>query len=149
MSKKKKSKDKKGNDIRGTLRSAILSLLENGAGKSVSFKQLVKKLGLKKKDDIKIASQLLDQLEEEARVRQLADGSFKSDQVQQGLTGVVDHVSSRFGYVKLGGDQPDIFIKGRDMGSAVDGDCRDHRSHHHRAVCGMVRGLYDGGQDSR
>lgn len=122
MSKKKKSKDKKGNDIRGALRSAILSLLESGAGKSLSFKQLVKKLGLKKKDDIKIAGQLLDQLEEEARVRQLADGSFKSDQVQQGLTGVVDHVSSRFGYVKLGGDQPDIFIKGRDMGSAVDGD---------------------------
>ncbi len=122
MSKKKKSKDKKGPDIRASLQSAILGVLENGAGKPFSFKQLVKKLSLKKKDDIKIAGQIMDQLEEDERIQQLADGSFKSNHSQQEITGIVDHVSSRFGYVKLGNDQADIFIKGRDLGSAVDGD---------------------------
>jgi ribonuclease R len=122
MSKKKKSKDKKGPDIRASLQSAILGVLESSAGKAFSFKQLVKKLSLKKKDDIKIAGQIMDQLEEDERIQQLADGSFKSNHSQQEITGIVDHVSSRFGYVKLGNDQPDIFVKGRDLGSAVDGD---------------------------
>jgi ribonuclease R len=122
MSKKKKLKDKKGSDIRASLQSAILGVLESGAGKSISFKQLVKKLSLKKKDDIKIAGQILDQLEEDERIQQLVDGSFKSKHTQQEITGIVDHVSSRFGYIKLGNDQPDIFVKGRDLGSAVDGD---------------------------
>ena len=122
MSKKNKSKDKKGSNIRSVLQSAILAILENDPGKAFSFKQLVKKLSLKKKDDIKIVGQLIDQLEEEQRISQLADGSFKSNRQHEELTGVVDHVSSRFGYVKLGNDQADIFIKGRDMGSAVDGD---------------------------
>lgn len=122
MSKKKKLKDKKGSNIRGELQSAILGILESDTGKAFSFKQLAKKLSLKKKDDIKIAGQLMDQLEEEERITQLADGSYKGKRSQQELTGIVDHVSSRFAYVKLGNEQPDIFIKGRDLGSAVDGD---------------------------
>lgn len=122
MSKKNKSKDKKGSNIRVELQSAILTILENDPGKAFTFKQLVKKLSLKKKDDIKIAGQIIDQLEEDERITQLADGSFKGKRSLQELTGIVDHVSSRFGYVKLGNEQPDIFIKGRDLGSAVDGD---------------------------
>jgi len=38
------------------------------------------------------------------------------------ITGTVDHVSSRFAYVRLGNDQPDIFIKAKDLRGAVDGD---------------------------
>lgn len=122
MSKEKKSKNKKGSDVRASLRSAILGILEDGSEKAFTFKQLVKKLSLKKKDDIKIAGQILDQLEEDEHIHQLADGSFKSRRVQNEITGILDHVSSRFGYVKLGNGQPDIFVKGRDLGSAVDGD---------------------------
>lgn len=146
MSKKKKSKDKKGGNIRGLLQSSILSILENSSGKTFTFKQLIKKLSLKKKDDIKIAGQILDQLEEEDRVRQLSDGSFKSSRAAQELTGVVDHASSRFGYVKLGNDQPDIFVKGRDLGSAVDGDTvtivilpTRHGEHQEGKVTGVVK----------
>ena len=69
--------------------------------KHFSFKQLYKKLSLKKKDDIKIAGQIIDQLEEDERIHQLADGSFKSKHTQQEITGILDHVSSRFGYIKL------------------------------------------------
>lgn len=122
MSKKKKSKDKKGVDKRDIILSNMLALLEDGSGKPWSFKQLAKKLGLKKKDDVKIAGQLLDQLEEDGKLQQLDNGGYKSNHKQQELTGIVDHVSSRFAYVKLGNDQPDIFIKARDLNSAVDGD---------------------------
>jgi len=146
MSKKKKSKDKKSGDKRGALHSAILGLLDDGTGKAYSFKQIVKKLSLKKKDDIKIAGQIIDQLQEDERIQQLSNGSYKSNRRQQELTGVVDHVSSRFAYVRLGNDQPDIFIKARDLGSAVDGDTVNlvifptrHGEHQEGKVTGIVK----------
>lgn len=122
MSKKKKTKDKSGNEKRTKLETALISLLEQSNGKAYSLKQIIKKLTLKKKEDIKFAGQLLDQLVEGERIQQLPNGSYKSDRKEEELTGVVDHVSSRFAYVKLGNDQTDVFIKGRDLGSAVDGD---------------------------
>lgn len=145
MSKKKKSKNKNSGDKRGLLQSAILSLLDEEKGKSYSLKKIVKKLNLKKKDDIKIAGQIIDQLEEDQRL-QPGNGSIKSTKNQEELTGIVDHVSSRFAYVKLGNDQADIFIKGRDLGSAVDGDTVNivvfptrHGEHQEGKVTGIVK----------
>ncbi|HKZ36845.1 MAG TPA: ribonuclease R [Chryseolinea sp.] len=120
MSKSKKTKDKPSNDKRSQLESELLSLLDQG--EAYSFKQIVKKLSLKKKEDIKVASQIIDQLQEDERIEQLSDESYKSNSKAEPLTGILDHVSSRFGYVKLGNDQPDIYIKSNDLASAVDGD---------------------------
>src|SRR5688572_9949695 len=122
MGKKKKTKDKSGKEKHDKLEASLISLLEQSKGKAYSLKQIVKKLTLKKKDDIKFDGQLLDQLVEDERIQQLSNGNYKSDRKEEELTGVVDHVSSRFAYVKLGNDQKDVFIKGRDLGSAVDGD---------------------------
>jgi ribonuclease R len=119
---KRKEKKKKSSDKRGTLKASILSMLEDGSGKAYSLKHVVKKLGLKKKDDIKAAGLILDKLQDDDRVEQLNNGSYKSSRTQEEVTGVVDHVSSRFAYIRLGGEKDDIFIKGKDLGGAVDGD---------------------------
>src|SRR5688500_10196163 len=106
MSKSKKTKDKPSQDIRSQLESELLSLLDQG--EAYSFKQIVKKLSLKKKDDIKIAGQVLDQLLEDEKIEQLDNETYKSksNSNAEPVTGILDHVSSRFGYVKLGNDQP-------------------------------------------
>ena len=122
MSKKKKSKDKSGKEQRNQLESALLALLDQSQGKAFSLKQIVKKLNLKKKDDIKMLGHLIDDHLETERIQEAKDGSYKSNRAEEEITGVVDHVSSRFAYVKIGKDEPDIFIKGSDLGSAVDGD---------------------------
>jgi ribonuclease R len=122
MSKKKKLKSKSGNETRKELELKLLALLDQSQGKAYSLKQIVKKLSLKKKEDIKIAGQLIDQLSEDERIVALDNGSYKSNRKEEETTGVVDHVSSRFAYVKIGNDQPDVYINGRDLGSAVDGD---------------------------
>ena len=122
MSKKKKSKDKSGKETRSQLESAFLALLDQSQGKAYSLKQIVKKLSLKKKDDIKMLGHLIDDHLETERIQETKDGSYKSNRVEEEITGVVDHVSSRFAYIKIGKDEPDIFIKGSDLGSAVDGD---------------------------
>ena len=146
MSKHKKSKDKNKGDNRSVLQSELLKFLDSGHDKSYSFKQLVKKLSLKKKDDIKIVGQLVDQLLDDGRIQQLNNGNYKSNHKQQEVTGIVDHVSSRFAYIKIGNDQPDIYIKGRDLGSAVDGDTVNivifptrHGEHQEGKVTGVVK----------
>jgi ribonuclease R len=123
MSKKRKSNNNKDKgEKRSVLQKQILSFLENSNEKTYSFKKLVQKLHLKKKDDIKVAGQIVDELMQSDRIQQINNGSFKGNRSQKELTGIVDHVSSRFAYIKVGGDQPDIFVKGKDLGSAFDGD---------------------------
>ncbi len=122
MSKKTKTKAKSAKDRKSELQTSLLNLLDQSQGKAYSLTQIIKKLSLKKKEDIKLAGQLVDELLEEGRIQELANEAYKSNQKEEELTGIVDHVSSRFGYVKLGNDRPDIFVKGRDLGSAVDGD---------------------------
>jgi ribonuclease R len=122
MSKDKKSKNKRVNDTRAQIESSLMTLLNQSKGKAYSLKQIVKKLSLKKKDDIKLLGRMIDELVEGERIQQLSNGSYRTDHKEPEITGIVDHVSSRFAYVKIGNDEPDVFIKGRDLGSAVDGD---------------------------
>src|SRR5690242_11776687 len=99
MSKKKKeskTKKSKGRELKKELRNTILELLDSQAGKAYSIKQLIKKLGLKKRDDIKEATLAVYALEDDGAIKQLNNGSFVSDRKAEELTGIVDHVSSRF-----------------------------------------------------
>jgi len=127
MTKKKKLKSSKEKNPPSKIRADILALLTDPRSRGLNFQQLIKKMSLKKKDDIKRVGFMLDQLEEEGVVRQLDNARYvagNGENVPHGeeLTGIVDHVSSRFAYVKVGEDRGDIFIKARDLGSAVDGD---------------------------
>jgi len=104
------------------LAPVIMELFDRTPGKAYSIKQITKKIGLKKKDDIKQATLLIHQLAEQDKLRQLANGSYSVVQTSKEAVGQVDHVSSRFAYVRIGEDQPDVYIKARDLSSAVDGD---------------------------
>lgn len=127
MSKKNKKddrtrrKDKKEQGKTGQVRSNILALLDDPKGRGLTLNQLIRKLGLKKKDDIKKATRYLDELVEDDRIKQLSNGSYTSNRRSEEFVGVVDHVSSRFAYVNIGQDK-DIYVKASDLGSAVDDD---------------------------
>ena len=120
--KKTKSKAPKGKSLKNAWQGAILQLLDSAPGKAYSMKQLLKKLGLKKREDIKQATHLIYQLADDERIKELSNGSYITNREREELTGIVDHVSSRFAYVRLGADKEDVFVKSRDMASAVDGD---------------------------
>ncbi len=130
MSKKKKDKKSKDDkNVIGRLRSNIINLLTENPGRAWSIKQIVKKLVLKKRDDIKTATFLIYELEDDGKVKELPNGSYVSTQSGEsssgggaGITGIVDHVNPRFAYVRIGEDKKDIYIKTSDLGSAVDGD---------------------------
>lgn len=115
------TKKAKGKSIKKQLRDSILELFQNQPGRSFSMKQIIKSLGLKKREDIKLATLTLYQLEDDEVLKE-DNGSFSTVQEMGDLVGIVDHVSSRFAYVKLGEGQTDVHIKAKDLGSAVDGD---------------------------
>ena len=104
------------------MRSSLLHLLEETAGRAYSPDQLCKKLGLKKKALIKEIYFILDQLEEEGLIEQLSNGSYKSKRKPVSVTGKVDHVNPRFAYVVTGDEGNDIYVSTRDLGSALHGD---------------------------
>src|ERR1043165_282943 len=95
--KEKKSKQKKGSASK--LPQALFELLDSQPGRAYSIKQIVKKLVLKKRDDIKQLTQLIYKLVDQEKVRQVSDGSYASNgnyannQKIPEVTGVVDNVN--------------------------------------------------------
>jgi len=126
MSKKKKEtrtnkKQHKDKNQAGRQQQAILNLLDAQPRRGLSLSQIIRKTGAKKKEDLKKIELFIDSLLESDRIKQLTNGSFISNLKEEQFTGVVDHVSSRFAYVDIG-EEEDIYVKTKDLGSAVDGD---------------------------
>jgi ribonuclease R len=119
---KGKPKKPKGKSQKDLIRDEILSIFRNNPGKGFTIKQISKKLQLKKRDDIKQATFAIYELEDNEVLKSVGNGSFVMGKTEGDLVGVVDHVSSRFAYIKISADQQDVYVKERDLGSAVDGD---------------------------
>lgn len=122
MSKNQKSKPAKSSDTFAKIKSIILSVFADNPGKGYSIKQIARKAQIKKKDELKLVSQFIVDQEAQGQIKEISEGIYASNPSMSSVTGIVDHVSSRFGYVRLGGDQKDVYIKSKDLGSAVDGD---------------------------
>ncbi len=124
MSKKKKDKSSDQKSMIGKIKSNIMRLFEENPERAYSIKQLVKKLVLKKRDDVKTATFIVYELEDDGKIKELPNGSYAYAQggTSNQLTGIVDHVNARFAYVRVGEDKKDVYIKTSDLGSAVDGD---------------------------
>jgi len=119
---KKSRKQKSARVSQQNLHNLILNFLAGTRGRAYSVKQLAKKLGLKKEAEQQNLYQALHTLAEQGKIRQLDNGSFTLAPQEKSLTGVVDHVSSRFAYVNVGEDTPDVFVRTQDLNTAVDGD---------------------------
>ncbi len=126
MSKKKKetrTKKKQHKEKSQTLRhqQVIVDVL-NDSRRGLTLTQIIRKTGAKKKEDLKKIERFIDSLLNSGRIRQLPNGNFVSGSSdEQEFVGVVDHVSSRFAYVDIG-EEEDVYVKTKDLGSAVDGD---------------------------
>ncbi len=116
---KKKEHKEKGQS--GKLQQIILNLLEAQPKGGLTLQQIIRKTGAKKKEDLKKIAEFIDSLLESNRVKQLSNGGFISNRSIEEFTGVVDHVNARFAYVNTGQDQ-DVYVKTKDLGSAFDGD---------------------------
>lgn len=127
MSKKKKetrTKKQQHKEKSQTARhqQAVLDLLDAQPRRGLSLMQLIRKAGARKKEDLKKLQRYVESLLKSGRIKETDSGNLVSSQAAaSGYTGVVDHVSSRFAYVDIG-EEDDIYVKSKDLGSAVDGD---------------------------
>lgn len=123
MSKKKfkERKQKKQKEEVKSLRKTVLSFFDESPGQSFDFKQLARQIGRKDKDLNKELFRLLDELEDDGKIRRLADGSYGSTRKVETLEGVVDHVNPKFAYINTGAEN-DIYVRTRDLGTALHGD---------------------------
>lgn len=92
------------------------------AGESFSYRQLIKKIGIrdaKTKDALK---DILFSMESQGRVARNSDGRFVSNSTPSVITGKVDHVNPRFAYVISMESEEDVWIKSSNLNFAIDGD---------------------------
>ncbi len=127
MGKKKKLKSSQEKNPSAKIRASIIKLLSEPRGRGLDIQEIIRKMGIKKKDEIKRATLIFDQLDEEGVIQVQSNGKYKAERSlvsAQGeeFTGIVDHVSSRFAYIKIGEDRKDVYVTGKDLGSAMDGD---------------------------
>lgn len=108
------------------LRDRILNFFNNSKKNPYSLKELVKKLGLKRKDTKEEVERELHTLVKQGKLTQLKNGLFKNNSSGETnfIIGRVDHVSPRFAYVvpTNGSEDNDIWIDQRFMNDAIDGD---------------------------
>ncbi len=125
MSKKKfkEKKSKKEKEQKSALHKAVARLLNDNPGKAFDFKQIARKVGAKNKLANKEITDTIDDLIDRGKIRQLSNGQYASIYEAAVITGTVDHVNPRFGYVITGVEgQKDIYINARHLGSALHGD---------------------------
>src|SRR6187551_1729641 len=87
----KGTKKPKGKDLKKFFQQAILEMLDHADGRGYSIKQLLKKLDLKKRDDIKLATLTIYQLEDDDQIKALENGNFVGNRTLEELTGIIDH----------------------------------------------------------
>ncbi len=108
------------------LRDKIIAFFNNSRKNAYSIKDLVKKLGLKRKDTQASLEQELNVLLKQGKVVHLKNGLYKNNTSGETnfVLGRVDHVSTRFAYVipQIPTPEGDIWIDARFMNGAIDGD---------------------------
>jgi len=116
---KKSSKSKLGYN---KLQGQITNLLDNNISKGYSTRQVIKQLKIRDTASKHLVSAILFQLKDDKKVQQLRNGSFKSLREPEYVTGKVDFVNPRFGYVLSDELPEDVWISLEHMHYALDGD---------------------------
>ena len=107
------------------LRDKLISFFNNSKKNPYSLKDLMKKLGLKRNETKDHLEKEINLLVKQGKLVQQKNGLVKSTATSDVtlLTGRLDHVSSRFGYViPENTKDEDIWIDARFINGAIDGD---------------------------
>jgi ribonuclease R len=107
------------------LRDKVLAFFNNSRKNPYSLKDLIKKLGLKRKETKEDLEKELTTLVREGKLVHLKNGLFKNNVSGETnfILGKVDHVSPRFAYViPQESAAGDIWVDARFLNGAIDGD---------------------------
>ena len=100
----------------------INKLFHENPSRPFSLKQIFNKTEIRDKASKQEAFQYVLELTDRKTIIKLRNGSFRSKKDAAVLSGRVDHVNKRFGYIVVEGQEEDIWVKTEDLKSAIDGD---------------------------
>lgn len=121
-------KKAKGNpDKRSFLREKVVQLLSEGKRRSASLKQLIRKIGLRKREEKIVLQDLLNEMVMEGELGRMKNGEFAGRSDADGpaielLEGRVDFVNARFAFIVCKDQDADIKVSASKMRNALDGD---------------------------
>ncbi|HCX20426.1 MAG: ribonuclease R [Flammeovirgaceae bacterium] len=126
MSKKRKKK-KGGRPSKNTANAKLLKDRVRGVfaqhlGERFSYRQLIKKLGLRDKKSKEMLKDILFSMESNDKIKKAPDGRLVSAYDAPEVIGRVDHVNSRFAYIISPDSEEDIWVKSEDLNYAIDQD---------------------------
>ncbi len=121
--KKKAGKKPAGNTTNSKqLKDRLRGVFAHHLGERFSYRQLIKKLGLRDKKSKEALKDILFSMESKGNIDKAPDGRFISAIEAPEVTGRVDHVNSRFAYIISPESEEDIWVKSDDLKFAVDQD---------------------------
>lgn len=124
----------KGNkDKISFLKERAIALLSQGKKKSASFKQLIRKLGIRKRDEKVILQDALNDLVMTGQLGRRKNGEFvgveDNDNSSEAIQGRVDFVNPRFAFIVCQGQDFDVKVSVSKMRNALDGDLVEVRTY--------------------
>ncbi len=118
---KQSDKSKKTAD-QGSLEQRVLETLNANLSKAYTSKQLITQLNLSTKADKSAVIPLLEQLEQQGKVRALPRGKYQTTAEPSFILGKVDFVNPRFAFIVSDDLEQDMRVEAYELQGAVDGD---------------------------
>ncbi len=104
------------------LQNEILAFFSINLHKSYSIQDLLAHYGVRNKAEKKMYAELVYQLLAVGKIFETEKGKFTLDAEKQSVTGKLDFVNPRFGFIRYDDNKPDIWVNADDMMGAIDGD---------------------------
>ena len=120
--KKKKKKKLLPSYNKKTLRRFILEIFRKNPSKTLNYKQLAKRLGVKDDATRKLINTVLNQLNKEGKLEEIYTGKFKFISKGAYVTGRVDMTRHGSAYIVTADLQDDIFVSQANLNHALHGD---------------------------
>ena len=112
----------------GAVEEAVLAAVRKAGHAGITSQQLALQLGYKEKGQRYVIYDALEALQEKEQVKSGKKGRYISTKQRDVVEGTIDIIASGAGYVRLGTgasrekSAEDVFIHGRDIGTALHGD---------------------------
>ncbi len=104
------------------LKAEILAFLSVNIERPYTLQDLFTHYDVKNKQEKALYGMLVEDLLEEGKIYQIDKGKYTVDVNANAIVGRLDHVNSRFGFIRYDDTKPDIWVDADDLKGAIDGD---------------------------
>jgi ribonuclease R len=104
------------------LKAEILAFFAVNAERPYTLQDLYSHYDVFNKQEKAVYAMIVEDLVEEGSVQQIDKGKYTVDINANAIVGRLDHVNSRFGFVRYDATKPDVWVSGDELKGAIDGD---------------------------